>query len=51
MSTGPFAAPPAAAPGVPAPPAITLPTVPGLPVQLPNELSMPRDLVCEGTGF
>ena len=30
---------------------VSLPTVPGLPVQLPSELSMPHDLICEGTAW
>lgn len=40
----------AAAPVVPTP-QLNLPTVPGLPVQLSSEISMPHDLVCEGTAW
>lgn len=50
---------PAAVPAVPdvaslgslAPSQVSLPTVPGLPLQLPSELSMPHDLICEGTAW
>ena len=40
----------AAAPVVPTP-QLNLPAVPGLPVQLSSEISMPHDLVCEGTAW
>jgi hypothetical protein len=53
--------PPLAAPVPPIPaaelaqlvptPQLILPTVPGLPVPLPGELSLPHDLVCEGTAW
>jgi hypothetical protein len=34
-----------------APSQVSLPTVPGLPVQLPSEISLPHDLICEGTAW
>ena len=39
------------APRIAAGPTLNLPTVSGLPVPLPSELSMPHDLVCAGLGW
>jgi hypothetical protein len=34
-----------------APPSLTIPSIPGLPVPLPNELPVPSDLLCAGTDW
>ncbi len=33
------------------PPSLTIPSIPGLPVPLPNELPVPSDLLCVGTDW
>jgi hypothetical protein len=33
------------------PPSLTIPSIPGLPVPLPNEVPVPSDLLCVGTDW